>query len=117
MHVSLVRLIVVCLCHHIASSLQLPASYLDHVPDEVADAVVAGFGGDRKVHARQPDACLRLVDPAYAVGGTIILLTPPVSSLLNHLIKVQGGCHQMAVSPTASPAPREVEEVARVQRA
>ena len=39
---------------------------------------------------------------ACAVGETVILLTTPVLSLLKQLIQVQGGCHQMTVSPTAT---------------
>ena len=39
---------------------------------------------------------------ACAVGETVIVLTHPVLSLLKHLVKVQGGCYQMTVSPTAS---------------
>ena len=36
------------------------------------------------------------------VGETVILTTPPCLSILKHLIKVQGGCHQMTeLSPTA----------------
>ena len=39
-----------------------------------------------------------------AVGETVILITPPCLSRLKHLIKVQGGCHQMTeLSPTARP--------------
>ena len=34
----------------------------------------------------------------------------PCLSLLKHLIKVQGGCHQMTVSPTAMPTERDLPD-------
>ena len=37
-----------------------------------------------------------------AVGETVILMTPPCLSMLNHLAKVQGGAIRMTVSPTAA---------------
>ena len=37
-----------------------------------------------------------------AVGETVILMTAPVLSLLKHLLKVEGGCSRMTVSPTAN---------------
>ena len=55
--------------------------------------------------------CMHLLESAWwsmiettyspAAESSVILMTPPCLSLLKHLIKVQGGCHQMTVSPTA----------------
>ena len=48
----------------------------------------------------RPCACSLHV---IAVGETVILMTPPFLSLLKHLLKVEGGCGRMTVSPTARP--------------
>ena len=58
-----------------------------------------------------PVTCLHLLESAwwsmiettYSPAGesSVILMTPPCLSLLKNLLKVQGGCHQMSVSPTA----------------
>ena len=43
-----------------------------------------------------------------AVGKTVISLTPPCLSMLKHLNRGTGGCHQVTVSPTASCGSPEV---------
>ena len=53
-----------------------------------------------------------------AVGETVMLLTPPVSSLLKHLLNVEGGDSRMTVSPTATGhQPATATAAALLQRA
>ena len=50
-----------------------------------------------------------------AVGETLILMTPPFISPLQHLIQVEGGCSsKTAVSPSTATLPRSEKPIGAV---